>query len=124
MGVGAPDDLKRPAAGIGDRLCGPRSLIAGVGEDALDEGERPPRLAEQFGHAVAVLNVGRMDDNAHEEAERVDQDMALAAGDLLARVIALRVERRAPFCAALALWLSTIAAVGLASRPSLSRTAT
>jgi len=46
---------------------------------------------------VAVLNVGGLDDDVQQEAERVDQDMALALGDLLARIIPLRVKRGAPF---------------------------
>src|SRR5271156_2963477 len=46
---------------------------------------------------VAVLHAGRMDRDAQQEAQRIDQDMALAAGDFLARIKALRVERRAPF---------------------------
>ena len=65
-----------------------------------------------------------MDRNAQQQAERVDQEMSLAAGNLLARVVALQINRGPPFCAALALWLSMIAAVGLASRPACSRTAT
>ena len=79
------------------------------------------RAWQHVARAVAILNVGGVDDDAQQKAERVDEDMALAAGDFLARIIALRVERGAPFCAALALWLSMIAAVGLASRPSCSR---
>jgi hypothetical protein len=47
--------------------------------------------------------------------------MPLAAGDFLARIVTLRVDRGPPFCAALALWLSMIAALGLASRPACSR---
>ena len=47
--------------------------------------------------AIAVLHIGWVNDNAQEEAERVDQDVALAPRDLLARIIALRVERGAPF---------------------------
>ena len=65
-----------------------------------------------------------MHDNGQEEAERVDEDVPLAARNLLARVIALRIKRIPPFGAALALWLSMIAAVGLAWRPACSRTAT
>ena len=38
-----------------------------------------------------------MNDDAQEKAERVDKNVALAADDLLARVIALRVQSRAPF---------------------------
>jgi hypothetical protein len=65
-----------------------------------------------------------MDHDAQHQAERVDENVPFAPRDLLARVITLRIDRRPPFCAALALWLSMIAAVGLASRPSASRVAT
>ena len=43
------------------------------------------------------MNVGGMNRNAQQEAERVDKDMPLAARDFLARIKALRVERGAPF---------------------------
>jgi hypothetical protein len=49
--------------------------------------------------------------------------MALAADGLLARVVAGRIDRRAPFCAPFAVWLSMIAVVGLGSRLACSRTA-
>ena len=66
-----------------------------------------------------------MDDDIQQEAEGVDQDVPLlAARDLLAGIEAPRVKRAGPFCAALALWLSMIAALELASRPSRSRVAT
>ena len=94
------------------------SLVAGIGEDGLDEGERPARRAKQLAGAVAVLHVGGMDDDAQQQAERIDEDVALAPRDLLARIEALAVERSPPFCAPLALWLSMTAADGLASRPS------
>jgi hypothetical protein len=38
-----------------------------------------------------------MDNDVQQEAERVDEDVPLAARDLLARIVALRVERAAPF---------------------------
>jgi hypothetical protein len=47
--------------------------------------------------------------------------MALLALDLLARIVADRVEARPPFSALFTLWLSTMAAVGLASLPASSR---
>ena len=118
MRVGALDDLQTPTTGRGDGCGHPRPLAAGIGKDGLDEGERPARRAKQAAGAVAVLYVGGMDDDAQEQAERIDEDMPLAPRDLLARVIALRVERSPPFCAPLALWLSITAADGLASRPS------
>ena len=97
MGVAAFDDLQAPAACIGDDLRHPWSLIAGIGEDALDEGEQAARLAQQFAGAVAILHIGGMHAHAQQEAERIDKDVALAPGNLLARVIPLWVKRRAPF---------------------------
>ena len=74
------------------------SLIAGIGEDALDEGKEAARASiEHQPRAIAILHVGGMDDDVQQEAERVDEDMPLAARDLLARIEALRVERGAPF---------------------------
>ena len=124
MGVAALDDLRGPGSGVGDRLGGFRPLISGVGEDALDERKGAARLPQNLAQTIAILNVGGVDDDAQQQAERVDQDVALAARDLLAGVIALRIDRGPPFCAALALWLSSTAAVGLASWPACSRTAT
>jgi len=74
--------------------------------------------------AIAILNIGGMDRYAQQQAERIDEDMALATRDFLARIEALRVEEGPPFCAPLALWLSMIAVVGLASHLACSRTAT
>ena len=97
MRVAALDDLDCPATGIGDDLGHLGSLIAGIGEDAFDEGKRAACCAQQFAGTVAILHVGGMDHDAQQETERIDEDMALAARDLLARIKALRVERRAPF---------------------------
>jgi hypothetical protein len=97
MGVAALDDLQGPRAGLGDDLGHFRSLIAGVGKDAFDEGKGSPCGTQQVARAIAVLDVGRVDGNVQQEAQRIDQDVALAAGNFLARVKALRVERGAPF---------------------------
>jgi hypothetical protein len=118
------DDLQPPGPGLCDRRGELGSAIAGIGEDTLDEGEQAARAPiEDPSRPVAILHIGRMDDDVQQEAERVDEDMPLATLDLLARVIARRVERRPPFCAPLALCASMIATVGLASRPARSRTA-
>ena len=97
MGIGSLHDFESPASGRGDGLGELGALVAGIGEDALDERKGPPRLAQQGGRAVPILHVGRMDRDAQQEAERVDEDVPLAARDLLARIEALRVERGAPF---------------------------
>src|SRR5216683_2490668 len=56
VGIGALDDLDGPAACLSDRLSGLWPLIAGICEDALDEGEGSARLAKNLADAVAVLN--------------------------------------------------------------------
>jgi len=124
MQVVALHDLDGPGAGPCENPRQLRPLIVGIGEDALDEGEQAARTAiqDQAG-AVAILDVGRVDNDIQQQAERVDEDVALAPLDLLARVIARCIERRPPFCAPLALWASMIATVGLASRPAFPRTA-
>ena len=73
------------------------AAIASVGEDALDEGEQPTRSAQQREGAIAILYVGGMHNDVQQEAQRVDQDVPLATFDLLARVVARRIEPRPPF---------------------------
>lgn len=100
------DDLQLPSAGLGDGSGRLGSLIASIGEDALDEGEQSSStpIEDQPG-AVAILQIGAVDDNVQQKAERVDENMPLATRDLsatsslslLARIKALRVERGAPF---------------------------
>ena len=124
MLFGALDDLEFPGAGLGDERGHVRSLVGAVGEDDLDEWEQTTGSAQQLDGAVAILHVGRMDHDVQEETERIDQDVPLAARDLLARIEPLRIDRGPPFCAPLALWLSITAAEGLASRPAVSRAAT
>jgi hypothetical protein len=97
VSVGALDDLDHPSTGAGDRLRGLRSLIASIGENALDEGEGATRLVQNVAHTVAILNVGGVDDDAQQEAERIDENVALAPRDLLARIETLRVKCGAPF---------------------------
>jgi hypothetical protein len=64
--------------------------------------------------AVPILNAGPMDGDGQQQAERIGQDVALAANHLLAGIVARRVERSPPLTAPLAVWLSMIAVVGLA----------
>ncbi len=92
------DDFDDPTAGACRGECGTRPLIACVGEDAQDEGpQRTRAFVEHEARAVAILDVGEMNGNAQQEAQRIDEDMPLAAGDLLARIVALRIEQSPPF---------------------------
>ena len=61
------------------------------------KGERTARGSKQLAGAVAILHVGGMDDDAQQQAACIDEDVALAPRDLLARIEALRVERSPPF---------------------------
>lgn len=124
VAVAAAHDLDLPLAGAGDGSGHLRPLVSGVADDALDEREQSPRLSQQRLGAVAILHAGGMHADREQHPDGVGQQVALAADDLLARVVAGRIERRAPFCAPFAVWLSMIAVVGLASRPACSRTAT
>jgi hypothetical protein len=56
----------------------------------------------------------------HQQALRIDEDVAFLALDLFAGVVPRRIVGP-PFSALLTLWLSMIAAVGLASREARSR---
>ena len=100
-------------------------MVAGIGEDCGDEGKAPPHpFGQDERRAVAVLDARLMDDRGKQQALVIGEDVALDPFDLLARVKPDRVDRRPPFWVDLALWLSRMAADGLASRPSRSRTAT
>src|SRR5258708_2893144 len=58
-------------------------LIVGIGKDFHNEGPQGTRpFIKHERHAVAILNVGGMNHNAQQEAERVDENMPLAAGDV------------------------------------------
>ena len=97
MEIGALDDLKFPAPSGGDGSLHLRSLISTVAIDQFDEGEQAACTAQHGECAVAILHVGGMNDDAQEKAERIDENMPLAALNLLSRIEALRVERGAPF---------------------------
>ena len=98
-----------------------RSLVAAVGIELDQERKGAEQARHQQRAAVAVLDVGGVDDRVHQQALRIDEDVALLAFDLLAGIVARRINRRPPFSALLTLWLSMIAAVGLALRDAAWR---
>ena len=120
----APDDLQAPRAARSDGLRRVWPLIALIGEHRLDEREASPRaFVQDPRRAVAVLHMGGVDHDPQHQAKRVDEDMALDAFGLLARVKARFLRLTPPFSADLTVWLSMIAAVGCASRSAASRSA-
>jgi len=120
-GIRALDDLDRPR-GAGHGFAQLVAAIGAVGEDLLEEGKQPAGAAIQHQDgAIAVLQVGCMHGDIEDQADGVDEQVALLALDLLARVIARAVDARPPFSAPFTLWLSITPALGDASRPSSSR---
>ncbi len=92
------NDLQRPSCGLCDGCGQLRSLVASIGEDALEERREAARAPiKDKPRAIAILHIGRVNDDIQQETERVDEDMPLAARALLARIEAPRVERAAPF---------------------------
>ena len=96
-------------------------LIASVGIELQEERKHSKQRRHQKRPAVAILNIGGVDESVHQQALRIDENMSLLAPDLLAGVEARRINRSAPFSALFTLWLSIIAAVGLVSRKAASR---
>ena len=77
MEIAALDDLQPPCTSFGNHLGHFRPLVATVSVDALDEWEATTGLLQYGNGTVSVLNIGGMNDDAQQEAEGVDQNMAL-----------------------------------------------
>ena len=117
-----PQTARSPAWNLGPWY--PLSAYSFSRKQLQQEGVEAEQRTHQQHAAVAVLDAGGVDDRLHQQALGVDKDMTLLALDLLAGVVARRVDAAPPFSAPLTLWLSMIAAVGLASRPACSRHST
>ena len=123
--IGAPDDLSfEVGQGFCECLVEMRSLVASIGEKLLQERIHSEQGGKQQNAAVAILDIGAMDDGMEQQTQRIYENMALLAFDLLARIIAMRIDAGPPFSALFTLWLSMMAAVGLASRSPCSRHST
>ena len=111
------DDLQEPTT----ECSGPlhkMSSITPIGPDQLESRKSPHKLRKHKFGSIAVLDIRSMDDNGQKQSQSVYDDMALASRDLLARI----VSTRPPFSVVLTDWLSMMAALGVGSRPSASRT--
>ena len=76
-------------------------LISAIGEKLLQKREPSEQCAQNENTAVAILNVGGMNDRMKQQAYRVDENMPLLAVDLFARIIAVRINAAPPFSAGL-----------------------
>ena len=127
MGIGTPDDLDGEVVDMRD--SGGQFLpgIAAIGEETAQGRIGVATAFDEVRCAVAVLDVSGEHQSVEEVAGRVGRDMALAALDLLAGIIAARPTRFGgprgpPASVVLTDWLSMMPAVGSASRPSAIRT--
>jgi len=87
-GVGSLHDLQPPCPGTPGDERHLRTCVSAISKDTFNERKHPSRLAQHLEGAVTILNIGGMNDDAQQEAQRVDQDVPLAALDPLARVVA------------------------------------
>ena len=83
-GVGAPNDLQGPVAELGER---PAQAWRRHRRHRQRYGAGASQSGEQRWGAVAILDVGGMDDGGDEKACRVGQEVTLASLDLLAGTI-------------------------------------
>jgi hypothetical protein len=96
------------------------SLIAAVSKQPFQERIHPEQCRKKQNAAVAILDIGRMNDRVQQQTPRIYENMALLALDLsatsslslFARIIAMRIDAGPPV------------AVGLASRSPCSRHST
>jgi hypothetical protein len=75
------------------------SLISAVGEERFQKGEHAEQCLHDENASIAILNVGRMNDGVEQQAYCVDKNVPLLALDLLARIVAVRIDARPPFSA-------------------------
>lgn len=120
--VATLDDLDRKAwHDFGSTILKHAPRIGAVSKQLAKERELSEQGGQQQDTAVAVLHVGSGHQRMQQQTELVDQNVALLALDQLAGIEAVGIEARAPFSALFTLWLSTMQAVGLASRSACSR---
>ena len=123
--IGAFDDLGLEIGqDFGEPVRKNRALIGAIGKQLLKERKLAEQRGEQQQAAIAILDVGRVDDGVQQQAQRINQNVPLLALEQLAGIEAVRINAGPPFSALFTLWLSMIAAVGLASRSASSRHST
>ena len=74
-----------------------RTLIGAVGKQFLKEWKLAEQRGEQQQAAIAILNVGGMDNGVQQQTQRIDQDVPLLALDQLAGIEAVWINAGPPF---------------------------
>ena len=112
------DDLHLPAQFRLDPLAEAFLLVSTIGPDQLEPRKEALERCQQELATASVLTTGFMHQHVQHQPIRIDQQMALAAFDLFAPIVAAGP----PFCVVFTDWLSMMAALGVGSRPAWTRT--
>ncbi len=115
---GADNDQREAKQEAGQHGC--EAVVDAVREHNPQPALERLHAREQVPNTIGILKVGRLYDHAQQPSLRVHRDVALAPLQSLGGIPAART----PFSVVLTLWVSMMAAVGLASRPSPSRNMT
>jgi hypothetical protein len=97
------------------------SRIGAVGKQPFEKRELSEQRGQNHETPVTVLNISGRDQRVQQQAQCVDENVALLAPDQFASIKPMGIDAGAPFSALFTLWLSTTQAVGLASRSACSR---
>ena len=82
--IGSLDDLDVQALEDGpQRILESGALISAIGVEIEKEGIKAEQRCHHQHAAVAILDIGGMDEGVHQEALRVDENVPLLALDLL-----------------------------------------
>ena len=116
-GPGTLDDLQDPAR-HGHHPVHQLAAVASVSPDESQAWESSYQLIDDQPRPISVLDIGRMHHHRQQQAHGIYDDVSLSTVDLLTSIIATRPS----FSVVFTLWLSMIAALGVGSLPSASRT--
>ncbi len=111
------DDRKSPLVG-GEKEIDQLTRISTIRPNQFQTGQLIPHPCQEYSCTVTILNVCRMNHNYQYQSQRIDQQMTLAPVYFLASVVPVKP----PFSVVFTDWLSTMAALGSASRRSWTRT--
>ena len=84
---GARDDLDCPVAKFGKGLAQVGAVIDAVGEQMAQPRKQVVDGLDDNPGPIAILDVGGMDRDTHQQARRVGHNMALATFDFFGRII-------------------------------------
>ena len=91
------DDLHTQRRHLCHRCVNLPGVVAAIGPDQFEPREAPAYLVEDEPGPVAVLDRGRVDDDAHRQPFSVDQGVDFAALHLLAGVVTHSLSVSPPF---------------------------